>query len=96
MMELIGLCAVIVGLLIVGLAVAFDKGWIGLSAERLAKMRAKVDALQDKFDAKALQKGAATTKKTKAERIAEADALLAAGSIKQEAHDRAVAQILAE
>lgn len=98
MIELIGTVAVIVLLLLCGLAVAFEKGWIGLSASRLAKMRARVDELQDKFDAAAKKKAAAvpSTLTPAEERIARNAALLAAGTITQADFDAAKAKILAE
>lgn len=104
MIELIGIIAVIVLVLLGGLAIAFEKGWIGLSASRLAKMRARVDELQDKFDEAAKKKADAmkmpdppwSRPQTKNERIASNAALLAAGTITQADFDAAKAKILAE
>ena len=59
MIELIGIACIVVLLLIGGLAVAFEKGWIGLSPERIAKIHAKADTLQAKLEAKLAKKAKA-------------------------------------
>lgn len=96
--DLVGIAAIAVVLLAVALAVAFDKGWLWLSQERIDKLQVKVDALQEKLAARLAKKApkAAAPKKSKAERIAEANALLAGGSITQAVYDKAVEQIMAE
>lgn len=93
--ELIGAACVAVLLLAVLLAVAFDKGWLGLSQERIDKLQAKVDALQVRLEEKLRKKAKPGTPTTSPEaRIAKSKSLLDAGAITQAQHDAAVTEIL--
>jgi hypothetical protein len=98
LMEMVGIAAIAVIVLIVILVVAFEKGWVWLSQERIDKIHAKGDALQAKLEAKLAKKAkpAAAPAKSKAERIAEAQALLSTGVITQADFDAAKAKILAD
>lgn len=99
--ELIGYATVAVLVLIGGLVLAYEKGLIGLSQERIDKMQARVDDWQAKLAEKLAKKAKpvavmAAPKMSKAERIAENNALVAAGSINQAQADEANAAILKE
>lgn len=96
--DLVGIATIAVVLIVIALAVAFDRGWLGLSQERIDKLQARVDVLQERLAAKLAKKQpkGALLGKSKTQRIAEAKALLDAGTISQGVYDQAVAQIAAE
>lgn len=93
--EIIGIACVAAILLAIGVAVAFDKGILGLSQERIDKLQAKVDALQVRLEEKLRKKAKPGTPTTSPEaRIAKSKSLLDAGAITQAQHDAAVTEIL--
>lgn len=84
--------------IVLGLVI-YKNGWVateGMLKSLATKARAKAEKLEAKVKARIDQKAPAVPVRTKAQRIAEAQAVLSAGAITQADFETAKAKILAE